>query len=138
MVSEKREGDEAGTGDHGALGRSQLDFFFSDLQSASLSAASLSLPAVHVFSIPADEGINEVCGLTLLCGKNDPMLGCWGLSASFPRLHTDTRSCYASICLSGEQYGLSIIDGRCVRREKKEDVCSRCRVSYLSRWVSVF
>lgn len=58
MVSEKREGDEADTGDHGALGRSQLDFFFSDLQSGSLSAASLSLPAVHVFLIPADEGIN--------------------------------------------------------------------------------
>lgn len=67
----KREGDKADSGAHGAcffLGggvkehegcHSWTFSIFSDLQSESISAASLSLPAVHVFSIPAHEGINQ-------------------------------------------------------------------------------
>lgn len=66
MVSEKKGGRQWGSwsllfGGSRSMRAVTAGLFaiFSDLQSEAISAASLSLPAVHVFSIQADEGINQ-------------------------------------------------------------------------------
>lgn len=64
-------------------GLSQLDFF--SLQSGSVLAGSLALPASTCVLDSSRREDKWVCGLTLFCGKNDPMSGRWSLSTSYYR-----------------------------------------------------
>lgn len=114
----------------GVWGQPQLDLRLS----GSIPASSLPLSAVHVFSIPADgRGINQ----TVAPWRMIPscVRVCRHLFFSFfsPRLHADTCSRHASICLSGERNWLCIIDGwwvclevSCVTSEQVGQRISKC------------
>lgn len=74
----------------------------------------LSLPAVHMFSIPAGEGINQsVPGH--VCGKNDPMLVNPSCIEVCPHLFPDCMQIHAHAThqfpCQPSKIGLSIIDG---------------------------
>lgn len=108
---------KADSGGHGArfLGRSRCaravtaGLFF-PLQ-------SLALPAAHVFSISSRRGDKSVCGSTLFCGKNDPMLWRWSLSTSHSQIQIRAHAAHQFACQASKMGFLLL------------------KVSHLSRWV---